>query len=284
MSNTTETSSFLSNTLKRRHQKRHEVTKVLQEGISSLHLSSTPQEQQTNEGVYPLLNIDPESYLLEEGDERSMLEPNSSNNPDFKQTINILFNWLNSSLNKDSIIIRSFEEDLYDGYVLGKLIEFHRPNIRVLHNDIPLSEESKKKTLKQVLNYLEGCFNEQNLSIKWTFEQIYNRDLIAILHLLLTIMKFFDIKTRHDLPKNLLLKVIVVKKTNGLLQTRIINESFIDDHERELTLVSEKNTVFSRIDLFYEKGLAIVSRIFPTKAMHKNLARNPEFQQIPLIC
>ncbi|CAF5062072.1 unnamed protein product, partial [Rotaria sp. Silwood1] len=71
-------------------------------------------------------------------------------------------------------------------------------------------------------------------------EQIYNRDFIAILHLLLSVMKFFNIKSRYDLPKNLLLKVIVVKKTNGLLQTRIINECFIDDHERGLTSVSKK--------------------------------------------
>ncbi|CAF1518966.1 unnamed protein product, partial [Rotaria sordida] len=46
MSTTTESSSFLSNTLKRRQQKRHEATKILQEGISSLHLSSISNEQQ----------------------------------------------------------------------------------------------------------------------------------------------------------------------------------------------------------------------------------------------
>ena len=237
----TESSSFLSNTLKRRQQKRQEVAKVLQEGISSLHLSSPPSEQQqkcqTTEGIYPLFNINPESYFLEEGDERSMLEPRSSNNPDFKQTINVLLNWINSSLSKDSIIIRSFEDDLYDGYILGKLIEFHQPNVRLLYGEIPLSEEMKKKTLRRVLNYLETCLN---LPIKWSFERIYNRDLISILHLLLTLMKFFNIQTRYDLPKSLLLKVVVVKKINGLLQTKIANECFIDDHERELATVRTK--------------------------------------------
>ncbi|CAF0784087.1 unnamed protein product [Rotaria sordida] len=247
MSTTTESSSFLSNTLKRRQQKRHEATKILQEGISSLHLSSISNEQQQHHqqqihegGIYPLFNIDPESYLLDEGDERSMLEPSSYNNPNFKQTINVLFNWLNTSLSKESIIIRSFEDDLYDGYILGKLIEYYQPNIRLLHHDIPLSEESKKKTLECVLNYLETCFKQQNQPIKWTLEQIYNRDFIAILHLLLTVIKFFNIKSRYDLPKNLLLKVIVVKKTNGLLQTRIVNECFIDDHERGLTSDASK--------------------------------------------
>ena len=243
----TESSSFLSNTLKRRQQKRHEAAKVLQEGISSLNVSSPPsehhQQSQVTEGIYPLMNIDPESYYLEEGDERSMLEPHSSHNPDFKQTINILLNWMNSILSKDSIIIRSFEDDLYDGYILGKLIEHYQPTIRLLYNEIPLSEEMKKKTLRRVLNYLETCLTQ---SIKWTFEQIYNRDLISILHLLLTLIKFFNIQTRYDLPKNLLLKVVVVKKINGLLQTKIVNESFIDDHERELTSVRKKIIDFNR--------------------------------------
>jgi len=246
MSVNPESSSFLSNTLKRRQQKRQEVTKVLQEGITSLHLSSTPNEQQqTTEGIYPLFNIDPESYLLDEGDERSMLEPNSYNNSDFKQTINVLFNWLNSSLSENSIIIRSLEDDLYDGYILGKLIEFYQPNVRLLYDDIPLSEELKKKTLFRVLDYLETYFNQQNQPIKWTFEQIYNRDFIAILHLLLTLMKVFNMKTYYDLPQTLLLKVIVVKKMNGLLETRIVNERFIDHHENELTSVSEYKIIIS---------------------------------------
>ncbi|CAF1009145.1 unnamed protein product [Adineta steineri] len=241
MSTNTENLSFISNTLKRRQQKRHEVTKVLQEGMSSLHLSSSneqqhpqqQQHQQTNEGIYPLFNIDPQSYLLDEGDERSMLEPNSYNNSDFKQTINILNNWLNTTLSTDLIIVRSFENDLYDGYIFGKLIEYYQPNIRLLYDGIPLSEESKKKTLTRILNYLEIHFDQQNQTIKWTFEQIYNRDFIAILHLLLALMKFFNHKKFADLPKNLFLKVIIVKKTNGILQTRIANECFIDDHDRQ---------------------------------------------------
>ena len=239
MSITTESSSFLSNTLKRRQQKRQEVNKILQEGISSLNLSSpsNDHQQQITEGIYPFFNIDPESYLLDEGDERSMLEPNSYNNSDFKQTKNILFNWINASLIKDSIIVRSLDDDLYDGYIISKLIEYHQPNIRLLNNEIPLSEESKKKTLERVLEYIEKCLNQP---IKWSFEQIYNRDLIAILHLLLALLKAFNIKTHYDLPKTLLLKVIVVKKINGLLQTNIVNECFIDDHQREFNSVRRK--------------------------------------------
>ena len=241
MSAVAETSSFLSNTLKRRHQKRQEVAKVLQEGISSLHLSSPSNDQKqsaTHEGIYPLFNIDPDSYVLDEGDERSMLEPSSYHDPQFKQTITILFNWLNSTLTKQNIIVRSLEEDLYDGYILAKLIEIHQPNVRLLTDDIPLSQESKKKTLENVLQYFETCFQQQQCSIQWTFSQIFNKDFIAILHLLLALMKLWNVRTRYQLPKTLFLKVIVVKKINGILETKTIHERFIDEHERESHSVS----------------------------------------------
>lgn len=254
---TTENSSFLSNTLKRRQQKRQEVAKVLQEGISSLHLSSPSSDQQssqTNEGIYPLLNIDPDSYVLDEGDERAMLEPHSSHNPEFKQMIDVLLNWINSSLSKDSIIIRSFEDDLYDGYILGKLIEHHQSNTRLLHEGLPLSEEMKKQTLQRVLTHIE---TSSPYPIQWTFEQIYHRNLIAILHLLLTLMKLWNIPTRANLPKNLFLKIVVVKKLNGILQTRIVNECFIEDHHQDVISPRQGDLIDALFDLAPEKLSAV---------------------------
>ncbi|CAF0784412.1 unnamed protein product [Adineta ricciae] len=253
MSSLTENSSFLSNTLKRRQQKRQEVTKILQEGISSLHLSSlSSSEQQTSEGIYPFFNIDPKSYLLDEGDERSMLEPSSYSNSEFKQTRNILFNWLNSTLSAESIIVRSFEDDLYDGYILGKLIEFYQPNVQLLTDGLPLSEECKKKTLQRVLNYLEMYFNQHNQPILWTSEQIYSRDLIAILHLLLALMRIYNRKIYDELPKTLLLKVVIVRKTNGILQTRIAHERFIDEHDREVINATESSKQDDLIDALFD--------------------------------
>lgn len=260
---TTENSSFLSNTLKRRQQKRQEVAKVLQEGISSLHLSSPPSEQHSSsstiDGIYPLLNINPDSYVLDEGDERAMLEPHSSHNPEFKQMINVLLTWINSSLKQDSIIVRSFEDDFYDGYILGKLIEYHQPNIHLLDDGLSLSEEMKKQTLRRVLTYIDTVCHQP---IQWSFEQIYHRDLISILHLLLRLMKLWNIPARENLPKNLFLKVVVVKKINGILQTRIVNECFIEDHheqhqQQREDIPKQGDLIDALFDLAPEKLLAI---------------------------
>ena len=240
MSTTTDGSTFLSNTLRKRHLKRCEAEKILEEGISSLHLSLPTHDTNphtTRDGVYPLLNINPDSYVLNEDDERSMLEPNSGHDPSFKQTIQLILTWLNTSLSKHSILIRSLEDDLYDGYILCKLIEFHQPDVRLLFNDIPLSEDMRKKTLEHALQYIDRLCLHHNQSIEWNFERVYNRDLVAMLHLMLALMKIWNIKLRYDLPKTLVLNVIVVKKINGILQTKLIKESFIDNYQQPLQSV-----------------------------------------------
>lgn len=254
MSSTTDNSSFLSNTLKRRHQKRHEAEKVLEEGINSLHVSTNCNETHStssnNEIIYPLLNINPDSYVLDEGEERAMLEPSSYHDTNFKKAIHILIQWLNTCLRKDLIVIRSLEDDLYDGYVIGKLIESHRPNIQLELNDIPLSEDSKRTHLTKVLNYVENDFRHLNQPIKWTFDRIYNRDLISIVHLLLALMKLWNVKARYDLPKSLNLKVIIVKKVDGFLQTRIGQETFItNEHNNQTKSMIRENDL---IDVLFE--------------------------------
>ena len=77
--------------------------------------------------------VPPEEYLLEENEERSMIEPKSYDNPRLKDLISILIEWVNDELhgrwmmkwwydNKltisgERIIVQDVEEDLYDGQV-----------------------------------------------------------------------------------------------------------------------------------------------------------------------
>ena len=67
--------------------------------------------------------VPPEEYLLEENEERSMIEPRSYDNPRLKDLISILIEWVNDELHTERIIVQDIEEDLYDGQILQKLIE-----------------------------------------------------------------------------------------------------------------------------------------------------------------
>ena len=67
--------------------------------------------------------VPPEEYLLEENEERSMIEPRSYDNPRLKDLIAILIEWVNDELHGERIIVQDVEEDLSDGPVLQKLLE-----------------------------------------------------------------------------------------------------------------------------------------------------------------
>lgn len=64
----------------------------------------------------------PEDCLLEEGEERAVIERESYESPQFKQLVNILIEWINDELAKHRIIVKNIEEDLYDGQILHKLL------------------------------------------------------------------------------------------------------------------------------------------------------------------
>lgn len=54
-----------------------------------------------------------------------------------------------------------------------------------------------------------------NIPIKWKFESIYDKDLISILHLLVALIKHYQIKIR--LPDNIAVRVLVVKVNQRLI-------------------------------------------------------------------
>ena len=68
-------------------------------------------------GMPKSAEVPPEEYLLEENEERSMIEPKSYENAKLKSLISILIEWVNDELHEERIIVQDIEEDLYDGQV-----------------------------------------------------------------------------------------------------------------------------------------------------------------------
>lgn len=59
--------------------------------------------------------------ILEENEERTMVEPKSYSDPKLQELMNILIDWVNDLLADQRIIVKNLEQDLYDGQVLQKL-------------------------------------------------------------------------------------------------------------------------------------------------------------------
>ncbi|OXB61761.1 hypothetical protein ASZ78_002326, partial [Callipepla squamata] len=55
-------------------------------------------------------------------EKRKLIKPTSSNNPKLEELKLLLIDWINTTLKQEHIVVKSLEEDLYDGLVLHHLL------------------------------------------------------------------------------------------------------------------------------------------------------------------
>ncbi|NXN98789.1 PARVB protein, partial [Rhinopomastus cyanomelas] len=188
------------------------------------------------------VDIHPEDTLLEENEERTMIDPNSKEDPKFKELIKVLIDWINDVLVEERIIVKQLEEDLYDGQVLQKLLE-KLADRKLNVAEVTQSEIGQKQKLQTVLETVHDLLRPHGWTIKWNVDSIHGKNLISILHLLVALAMHFRAPIR--LPEHVSVQVVVVRKREGLLQTTHVTE--------ELTTTTEQT------------GFFIVTIIFPLK-------------------
>ncbi|OWK53946.1 Gamma-parvin [Lonchura striata] len=60
--------------------------------------------------------------VIAKGEKRKLIKPTSSNNPRLEELKLFLTDWINGTLKEEHIVVKSLEEDLYDGLVLHHLL------------------------------------------------------------------------------------------------------------------------------------------------------------------
>ncbi|XP_030119263.2 beta-parvin isoform X1 [Geospiza fortis] len=167
------------------------------------------------------VDIHPEDTLLEENEERTMIDPNSKEDPKFKELIKVLIDWINDVLVEERIIVKQLEEDLYDGQVLQKLLE-KLADRKLNVAEVTQSEIGQKQKLQTVLEAVHDLLRPHGWTIKWNVDSIHGKNLISILHLLVALAMHFRAPIR--LPEHVSVQVVVVRKREGLLQTTHVSE------------------------------------------------------------
>ncbi|XP_064022074.1 beta-parvin isoform X2 [Pogoniulus pusillus] len=167
------------------------------------------------------VDIHPEDTLLEENEERTMIDPNSKEDPKFKELIKVLIDWINDVLVEERIIVKQLEEDLYDGQVLQKLLE-KLADRKLNVAEVTQSEIGQKQKLQTVLEAVHDLLRPHGWTIKWNVDSIHGKNLVSILHLLVALAMHFRAPIR--LPEHVSVQVVVVRKREGLLQTTHITE------------------------------------------------------------
>jgi len=172
--------------------------------------------------------VPPEEYMLEENEERSMIEPKSYENPKLKDLIKIIVEWINDELVEERIIIQDIEEDLYDGQILQKLLEkLTRDKLSV--PEVTQSEEGQKNKLRIVLGVANRVLGLQRGQARWSVESVHTKNIVSILHLLVALARHFRAPIR--LPENVVVDVVIVTKREGVLTHRVIAEELTSSYK-----------------------------------------------------
>src|SRR5690606_35328026 len=97
--------------------------------------------------------------------------------------------------------------------------------------EVTQNEDLQKFKLRVVLetaNRLLGITTKFSHS-KWTVEGIHDKNLVELVHLLVSLIRHFRAPIR--LPENVYVNVHVVQKRNGLLHTRTVSEQLTGSYD-----------------------------------------------------
>lgn len=194
-----------------RKKKNREVSDLQEEGKNAINSPMSAA----------LVNLHPEDTLLEENEERTMIDPTSKDDPKFKELVKVLIDWINDVLVEDRIIVKQLEEDLYDGQVLQKLLE-KLADCKLNVAEVTQSEIGQKQKLQTVLEAVRDLLRPHGWALQWTVDSIHGKNLVAILHLLVSLATHFRAPIR--LPEHVSVQMVVVRKREGLLHSSHVTE------------------------------------------------------------
>jgi len=195
--------------------------KVEAEDIYAEGMHAIDGNQQERSFQYEL-----DESLLSEGETRTLIEEQSRQQPEYQELVSSLTNWINDELAQQRIIVRDIQSDLYDGQILGKLIEkLHQIELDII--EVTQNETVQKYKLRTVLDTINRILSLQArwARIRWSVDGIHSKNLVEIIHLLVTLAQYY--RAPIKLPPNVSVKVLVVEKRFNKLVKR--------SHETRLT-------------------------------------------------
>ncbi|XP_041441768.1 gamma-parvin-like isoform X1 [Xenopus laevis] len=142
------------------------------------------------------------------GEIKKFLQSNAKNDPRFQELQTFLIDWINGELKEEHIVVKSLEEDLYDGLVLHHLLK-KIAGMKLEVEEIVLSANSQKRKLGIIMEAISQSLQLQETDLKWSINEIHNKDLLCTLHLIVALAQHF--RPDLELPSNVAVEVIKVE-------------------------------------------------------------------------
>ncbi|XP_068807433.1 gamma-parvin isoform X3 [Struthio camelus] len=165
---------------------------------------------------------------IAQGEKRKLIKPTSHNNPKLEELKLLLIDWINTTLKQEHIVVKSLEEDLFDGLVLHHLLE-NLGSLKLDVDKIALTEKKQRQKLSVILEAVAKCLQLEENQLKWSVESILTKDLLSTLHLLIAIAKHFQ--PNLAIPPNVRVETITIENTSRGLKTETAVEYITDIKE-----------------------------------------------------
>ncbi|XP_036108571.1 gamma-parvin [Molossus molossus] len=181
------------------------------------------------EPLYNLLQLpkpaDPLVEELTQGEKKKFLPPTSRKDPKFEALQRVLLEWINTELLPEHIVVRSLEEDMFDGLVLHHLFQ-KLAGVKLHVEEIALTATSQRRKLEVILEAISRTLQAEEQPATWSVDAIFNKDLLATLHLLVALAKRFQ--PNLPLPPNVQVEVITMESTKSGLKSEKLMEQLTE--------------------------------------------------------
>ncbi|MBN3278390.1 PARVG protein, partial [Polyodon spathula] len=105
------------------------------------------------------------------GEKRKMIQPQSLNDPKLEELKTFLIDWINGSLHQEHIVVKSLEEDLFDGLILHHLLA-RLGDVKLDVEEIALTAAAQKRKLRVVMDALKEKLRLPDEALqKWSVER-----------------------------------------------------------------------------------------------------------------
>ncbi|XP_012613076.2 gamma-parvin [Microcebus murinus] len=183
------------------------------------------------EALYNLLQLPRAANLpveeeIPQGGKKKYLPPTSRKDPKFEELQKVLMEWINATLLPEHIVVRSLEEDMFDGLILHHLFQ-KLAALKLEAQDIALTATSQRHKLQVVLEAVNRSLQLQEPQAKWSVDTIFNKDLLATLHLLVALAKRFQ--PNLPLPTGVQVEVITIESTKSGLKSEKLLERLTEN-------------------------------------------------------
>eukprot|EP00079_Xenopus_tropicalis_P031710 XP_017945481.1 PREDICTED: gamma-parvin [Xenopus tropicalis] len=155
------------------------------------------------------------------GEIKKFIQANAKNDPKFQDLQTFLIDWINAELKEEHIVVKSVEEDLYDGLVLHHLLK-KIAGMKLEVEEIALWASSQKRKLGVIMEAITQSLQLQETDLKWSLNEIHNKDLLCTLHLIVALAQHF--RPDLELPANVGVEVIRVEPTRNGMKTENVIE------------------------------------------------------------